>query len=141
MQLKWKKLDPDATIPAYAHEGDSGFDFRSLENKLVWPGETYVFKIGLACEIPEGYEMQIRPRSGLSAKTPLIVKFGTVDSGYRGEIGVIMANLNSRDAYPINSGDRIAQGVIAPVSRVEHVEVGELGETVRDAGGFGSTGR
>lgn len=136
----WKKLNPKAHIPEYAHKGDSGFDLCSIEEKIVWPKETYVFKIGLACQLPEGHELQIRPRSGMSAKTAMIVKLGTVDSGYRGEIGVIMANLGE-DAFRIHPGDKIAQGVIAPVTYVVHQEVTHLAESERNTNGFGSTGR
>jgi len=138
--LEWKLLSLEATIPQYAHEGDSGFDFKSLEDMVLAPGMTYVFKIGLACAVPPGHEIQIRPRSGMSAKTPLVVKFGTVDSGYRGELGVIVMNCG-RDAYMVMKGDRIAQGVICPVVRCEMLETDELPESQRAGNGFGSTGR
>lgn len=139
MLLKWKRLHPGAKLPQYAHEGDAGFDFRSPEIVCIWAGETVVIKTGLACEIPPGFEMQIRGRSGLNAKTALICKTGTIDSGYRGEIGVIMMNCGE---YMIRllCGERIAQGVVAPVVRCEMEEVEALSETPRSAGGFGSTG-
>lgn len=140
MKLKWLRLNDRAVIPFYAHDGDAGFDLRTQERKRLWPGETYVFKTGLACEIPEGYEMQIRGRSGISAKTPLIVKTGTVDSGYRGEIGIIVINAGS-EAFLVDEGERIAQGVVSPVARVDHEEVDELSLSSRGTGGLGSTGR
>ena len=139
MLLKWKRLHRDAQIPQYAHEGDAGFDLRSVDSHCIWPSETVVVKTGLACEIPAGFEMQIRGRSGISAKTSLVCKIGTVDSGYRGEIGVILMNCGE-DMIRLSAGERVAQGIVAPVVRCEMEEVNELSETARSDGGFGSTG-
>ena len=91
--IKVKKLHKDAIIPKRAHASDSGFDIYALEDKLIEPGETALIKTGLAFELPPGYEMQIRPRSGITLKTKLRVQLGTVDSNYRGEVGVIVDNI------------------------------------------------
>jgi dUTP pyrophosphatase len=96
IKVKVKKLHPDAVIPHYAHEGDAGFDLVAVEDVVITPGETKAIPLGLAFEIPEGYEMQIRPRSGLSLKTKLRQSncVGTIDSGYRGEVKVMFDNIN-----------------------------------------------
>jgi dUTP pyrophosphatase len=137
-----KKLHPDAIIPSYAKPGDAGFDLFAVEDLVVMPGQTAIIKTGLAVAIPEGFEMQIRMRSGASLKTPLIVANapGTVDSGYRGEVGIIVRNTHSTLPYTVHKGGRIAQGVIAPVVTAEFTEVDELPDSERGAGGFGSTG-
>ncbi|MEC5268258.1 dUTP diphosphatase [Heyndrickxia coagulans] len=154
MIIKIKRLHPDAVIPKYAHAGDSGFDLVAVEDVIVMPGETALVKTGLAFEIPAGYELQVRPRSGITLKTKLRVQLGTVDAGYRGEVGVIVDNISGKEvetimeigkAYPlgtytIRKGDRIAQGVIAPVTKMEFEEVDELSDTERSDKGFGSTG-
>lgn len=164
MNVKVKKMHPDAAIPQYAKPGDSGFDLAALEDVIVSPGETVKVKTGLAFEITEGFELQIRPRSGISTKTTLRVVSGTVDSGYRGEVSVTVDNIKSRNhyrpfslelidgsaietdqpymyrTYLIRKGDRIAQGVIAPVVQVEFIESDELSNTERGTCGFGSTG-
>ncbi|MGO0707834.1 dUTP diphosphatase [Bacillus velezensis] len=93
MNVNIKRLSPDAQIPAYAHATDAGFDLVAAEDVIIEPGETACVPTGLAFEIPEGFEMQIRPRSGITLKTPLRVQLGTVDSGYRGEVGVIVDNI------------------------------------------------
>ncbi|WHM14874.1 dUTP diphosphatase [Bacillus velezensis] len=93
MNVNIKRLSPDAQIPAYAHATDAGFDLVASEDVIIEPGETACVSTGLAFEIPEGYEMQIRPRSGITLKTPLRVQLGTVDAGYRGEVGVIVDNI------------------------------------------------
>ncbi len=138
--IKWKKIHQDAVIPSYVHEGDAGFDFTSIEDVVLTPYERKIVKTGLKVEIPIGYEMQIRPRSGISLKTPVLIANapGTIDSGYRGELGIIVLN-NSSGEYKIKKGERIAQGVIKEVIPVIHIEVDELSETVRGEGGFGST--
>lgn len=145
MKVKIKKLHPDAVIPKYAKDGDSGFDFVALEETEIYPGETKLVKTGIAVEIPVGFELQVRPRSGTSLKTPLRVANapGTVDSGYRGECCVIMTHIGAYDVNPfiIKKGDRIAQGVICPVIRAEFELVEELSDSERGSGGFGSTGK
>ena len=166
--IKVKKLHKDAIIPKRAHASDAGFDIYALEDKLIEPGETALVKTGLAFELPEGYEMQIRPRSGITLKTKLRVQLGTIDAGYRSEVGVIVDNIRQHDeahkpmehgyyrvdgghsldhrvyaevgSYIIRKGDRIAQAIIQRLPDVELVEVESLEESERGEGGFGSTG-
>ncbi|OJT54180.1 dUTP diphosphatase [Bacillus licheniformis] len=166
MNVNIKRLSPDAQIPQYAHASDACFDLVSAEEVVIEPGETALVKTGLAFEIPEGYEMQIRPRSGITLKTELRVQLGTVDAGYRGEVGVIVDNIAPLNmevpfdygplmvtgeiyrmngdlpqfSYIIRKGDRIAQAVIKPVEQAAFTEVAELGDSDRGAGGFGSSG-
>jgi dUTP pyrophosphatase len=169
LRVKIKRLHPDAVIPKYAHEGDAGFDLVAVEDRIIEPGETKLIRTGLSFAIPPGYEMQIRPRSGITLKTKLRVQLGTIDSGYRGEIGVIVDNIRSLPldednevyltseletidgdyvkrgiyadgTYIIRKGDRIAQGVIKPVEQAHFQVVDELDETGRGTGGFGSSG-
>ncbi|KXY76061.1 deoxyuridine 5'-triphosphate nucleotidohydrolase [Bacillus cereus] len=144
LRVKIKRLK-DVELPKYAKPGDSGFDLVAAEDTIIWPGETKVVPTGLAFEIPPGYELQVRPRSGITRNTKLRVVLGTVDSGYRGEVGVLVDNterptsLNMK-AHIIERGTRIAQGVIAPVQTAHFVEVDELSDSERGKGGFGSTG-
>jgi len=142
MKLKIKKLTPDAIIPAYQTELAAGFDLHSVEDYVLKKGERKLIKTGLAFEIEEGYEVQIRPRSGLAFKHGITVLNtpGTIDADYRGEIMVLLINLGEDD-FEIKKGERIAQAVIAPVIQAEFVEVDELSETKRGKGGFGSTGK
>lgn len=98
MNVNIKRLHEDAVIPKYAHDGDSGFDLVAIEDVIIEPGETALVKTGLAFELPDGYEIQIRPRSGITLKTKLRVQLGTVDSHYRGEVGVIVDNLAQNTA-------------------------------------------
>lgn len=141
MQVKIKKLHPDAKIPAYQSKGAAGFDFCSIEKKLIKAGEWELVKTGLAFEISEGYELQVRPRSGLALKNGISVlnSPGTVDSDYRGEICVILIN-HSKVDFNIEVGDRIAQGVIAKVEQVGFELVESLSDTQRGESGFGSSG-
>lgn len=146
MKLRTKiKRVRDVELPQYAKPGDSGFDLVAAEDTIIWPGETKVVPTGLAFEIPPGYELQVRPRSGMTRNTKSRVVLGTVDSGYRGEVGVLVDNterpisLNMK-AHVIEKGTRIAQGVIAPVQTAHFVEVDELSDSERGVGGFGSTG-
>ncbi|PDY70808.1 dUTP diphosphatase [Bacillus cereus] len=144
LRVKIKRVK-DVEMPKYAKPGDSGFDLVAAEDTIIWPGETKVVPTGLAFEIPPGYELQVRPRSGMTRNTKLRVVLGTVDSGYRGEVGVLVDNnerpisLNMK-AHVIEKGTRIAQGVIAPVVTAHFVEVDELSDSERGKGGFGSTG-
>ena len=142
LELKIKKIHSDAVIPSYVHEGDAGFDLVSVEDYVLRPGERRAIGTGLQVEIPEGYEMQIRPRSGLAFKQGVTVlnSPGTIDVGYRGEIKVILVN-HSDGNYEVKKGERIAQGVINELPKVTIVEVSELSETARGEGGFGSTGK
>lgn len=141
MTIRIKKLHPDAELPAYAHGPleDAGLDLRSVERVTLQPGIARAVATGIAIELPSGYEAQVRPRSGMALKHSLTVNFGTIDPGYRGEIRVVMFNLGQAD-YTIEKGDRIAQLVIARYEAVEWVE-GELSDSARGAGGFGSSGR
>jgi dUTP pyrophosphatase len=141
MKIRIKKLHPDAILPAYAHGAleDAGLDLRAVERAVLSPGAAQGVPTGLAIELPPGYEAQIRPRSGLGLKHTITVNFGTVDPGYRGEIRVVMFNLGSA-AYTIEKGDRIAQLIVSRYEAIEWEE-GELGESARGAGGFGSSGR
>lgn len=166
--IKIKRLHPDAVLPKKAHEGDAGFDLVAVEDVIIEPGETALVPTGIAVEMPDGFELQVRPRSGITLKTNLRVQLGTVDSNYRGEIGVIVDNSFDRDeedrhdyyvevisvtgdltrvggrlpfgTYLVRKGDRIAQAVIQRLPSVELVEVEELGESSRGEGGFGSSG-
>jgi len=142
MTLKFKRIHPDAQIPAYAHPDDAGMDLRSVEELVVKPGARALVHTGLVMMLPDGYEAQVRPRSGLALKRGVTVLNtpGTIDAGYRGEVGVILANFGETD-FAVAKGDKIAQMVIAPVTRPEQVlEVDEIDATGRGAGGFGSTG-
>ncbi len=145
LRVKIKRLNESVELPKYAKPGDAGFDLVTAEDTIIWPGETKIVPTGLAFEISPGYELQVRPRSGMTRNTKLRVVLGTVDSGYRGEIGVLVDN-NERPlganikAYVIERGTRIAQGVIAPVETAHFVEMDELAESQRGVNGFGSTG-
>lgn len=163
--LRIKRLTADATLPQKLRATDSGYDLFAAEDCVIEPGETAVIKTGIAVQPPPGYEVQIRPRSGISAKTKLRVVLGTVDENYRGEVGVIVdnmasssllfnepirsitgeSNVNTLDdhdanAYLIRKGDKIAQMVLVPYASPTVVEVDTLDETDRGDNGFGSSG-
>jgi dUTP pyrophosphatase len=142
IKIKFKKIHPDAKIPNYARHGDAAMDISSLEDYEIPPNESILVKTGFAMEIPLGYEAQIRPRSGLALKNKITVLNtpGTIDSGYRNEVGVILIN-HSKDFFKINKGDRIAQIVISKHETPEIEEVQELSDSQRGLGGFGSTGK
>ncbi|ATH07722.1 deoxyuridine 5'-triphosphate nucleotidohydrolase [Halobacteriovorax marinus] len=149
IELKVKKLehfDSELPLPSYETAGAAGADLRaSMPNKetLVIPaGKRVLVPTGLSYEIPEGYEVQVRPRSGMSLKTNLLIvnSPGTIDCDYRGEIKIIIGNFGDDEAH-IEHGDRIAQMVIAPVTQATIVETTSLSETERGQGGFGSTGK
>ncbi|MGD1091137.1 MAG: dUTP diphosphatase [Bryobacteraceae bacterium] len=141
MKIRIKKLHPDAILPNYAHGAaeDAGQDLRALERIVLRPGTAEAVPTGIAIELPPGYEAQVRPRSGLGLKHSITVNFGTIDPGYRGEIRVIMFNLGLAE-YAIEKGDRIAQLIVSRYEAVEWDE-SELGDSVRGADGFGSSGR
>lgn len=128
-------------LPAYATPGAAGMDIVAAENVILRPGMRHAVATGFAVAIPPGYEIQVRPRSGLALKHGITVPNtpGTIDSDYRGELKVILIN-HSDDNFPIQRGDRVAQLVLAPVTQAEWEEVEELGATARGEGGFGSTG-
>lgn len=146
LTIKIKRLSDkfnDIPLPSYSTDGSSGMDLRAaVENAVVIkPFETVLIPTNLSVEIPEGYEGQVRPRSGLAAKNfvTILNTPGTIDSDYRGEIKVILTNFGKED-FVVHRGDRIAQLVIAKVEKVEIVEVNELNSTKRNDGGFGHTG-
>lgn len=139
MRIRIKKLHPDAVLPHYAHgpKEDAGMDLRSVERVVLPPGVAQGVPTGIAIELPEYYEAQVRPRSGMALKHSITVNFGTIDPGYRGEIRVVMFNLGHED-YVIEKGHRIAQLVVARYEPIEW-EQGELGDSQRGGGGFGSS--
>lgn len=143
MKIRVNLLHPAAKLPAYAHgpAEDAGLDICAIEDALLEPNVPAAVPTGLALEIPPGYEAQIRPRSGLALKHAITLPNApaTIDPGYRGELKVILLNLG-KTAYQVHSGDRIAQMVIARYESIEWEE-GELGESARGQGGFGSSGR
>lgn len=131
-------------LPRKAHPSDAGFDLRAAIDTpvVIYPGECKVVPVGFACALPEGYEMQIRPRSGLALKNYISVLNtpGTIDCNYRGQVGVILYNFGKYD-YTVQPYDKIAQGVICKLPTVTIVQVSELDSTDRGEGGFGSTGK
>ncbi|HHU14499.1 MAG: dUTP diphosphatase [Kiritimatiellae bacterium] len=141
MTVLFKRVHADAVLPAYAHPGDAGLDLCACEAATLLPGERRLVRTGLVMELPSGTEAQLRPRSGLALKhgITLLNTPGTIDEGYRGELGVILVNLG-QEPFEVVPGMRIAQMVIAPVLRVAVEESETLGETCRGEGGFGSTG-
>ncbi len=141
MKLKIKLLDQKASMPRFAHPGDAGLDLFSIERKEINPGESGLIRTGIAVELPENTEAQVRPRSGLALnhQVTLLNSPGTIDYGYRGEIKVIMIN-HGKATFIVEEGMKIAQMVIKPVLSVDVVRVDELSETGRGEGGFGSTG-
>lgn len=141
MILKFKKLVPKAVLPLYITPEAAGMDIRSIANVNIDPGRWVKVPTGLAVEIPRGYELQVRSRSGLALKFGITVLNapGTIDSDYRGEISVVLFN-NSKDTYSVYDGDRIAQLVLARADQAQIQEVEELGSTNRGNAGFGSTG-
>jgi dUTP pyrophosphatase len=143
MQIRIQRIHPAAVLPSYAHgpEEDAGMDLRAVEEITLEPGLPCLVPTGLTIELPPGYEAQVRPRSGLALKHAITSPNapGTIDPGYRGEIGVILLNLG-REPYTVHAGDRIAQMIVARYEAVEWVE-GDLADSQRGGGGFGSSGR
>ncbi len=141
MRIHIAKIHADAILPHYVHQGDSGMDLYSIEDIAIAPGETVLVHTGLKIAVPEKYEAQVRPKSGLALKHSVTVLNtpGTVDSGYRGELCVILIN-HGREVFHIQKHTKIAQLVICPVVHAEVVEITDLDETARGEGGFGSTG-
>ena len=147
MKLGFKKVHPDAKLPTYAHDGDAGMDVYAVEDVRLQDCKPTIVSTGLIAEIPTGYELQVRPRSGLATKGVTVWNGpGTVDASYRGIIGVVLCYISqNKDEtivkyFDVKKGDRIAQLVLAPVTKAEIVEVKEVSETDRGTGGFGSTG-
>ena len=139
-----KKLNPKAELPKYKTEGSSGMDLMALIEKpiKIKPQSSVLISTGLSIAIPEDTEVQIRPRSGLAAKSSISVLNtpGTIDSDYRGEIKIILFN-HGKEEFTVNNMDRIAQMILMPVLKAEFEEVEELPKSVRGSGGFGSTGK
>jgi dUTP pyrophosphatase len=145
MQVELKRVGgrgEPLELPAYATEGAAGMDLRADVELVLPAGDRALVPTGIAIAVPPGFEAQVRPRSGLALKHGItcLNSPGTIDSDYRGEVGVILANLG-REPFRIARGDRIAQLLVAPVSRAVLIEVGELPPTVRGAGGFGHSGQ
>jgi dUTP pyrophosphatase len=141
MNLKIKKLDKDLPTPCYANEGDAGFDLYSTKDFILKPGEKKLVGTGISIAIPPGHTGLIWDRSGLAAKHELHVLAGVIDTGYRGEVGVVLKNLSAKD-FEVTKGMRIAQMIIQPFVSVVFNEVDSLDEdTDRKAGGFGSSGK
>ena len=144
MTLKFKRLENGIglELPTYQTAGSAGMDVRAASDLTLQVGETQLVPTGFSLEIPPEYEVQLRPRSGLALKfgITLLNSPATIDSDYRGEVGVILTNLG-REPFEIQRGDRIAQMVVARVEHAEIVEVEELADSARGAGGFGHTGR
>lgn len=138
--LKVKKLSDDAILPTYAKDGDACLDVYAVSDYNLPVKQTTIVKLGIAVDLPTNYELQVRARSGLSSKGLVISNgIGTVDSGYRGEIGIILYNSTSK-VFKITKGDRVGQITVRKVPRVDIKEVSEISETDRGTGGFGSTG-
>jgi dUTP pyrophosphatase len=137
-----RRLDPGVPLPAYAHPGDAGADLVTTIDAELAPGERTVLPTGLAMALPDGYAAFVHPRSGLAATcgVTLVNAPGTVDAGYRGEVKVIVVNLDPRNPVRLRRGDRVAQLVIQRVERAGFREVESLPSSARAAGGFGSTG-
>ena len=144
VKLLIKKLQKNIILPEYKTDGSSGMDLMANVEQTVkiLPGEKKIISTGIMVAIPEQYEIQIRPRSGLAAKNGISVLNtpGTIDSDYRGEIKVILINLG-KDIFEINKNDRIAQMIVCPIIKVELKEVESLPKTIRGEGGFGSTNK
>ena len=143
IKIQIKKLSNEVLTPKYETSGSSGMDVAAYTEQaiIINPGEKALIPTGFSLCVPQGYEVQIRPRSGLAAKKGVTVLNtpGTIDSDYRGEIKVILINLG-KEVFSVKSGERIAQMVVCPIKQVIVEEVDELSETNRGAGGFGSTG-
>lgn len=137
-----QRLDPDLPLPAYAHPGDAGADLLTTVDVTLGPGERAMVPTGIAIALPEGFAAFVHPRSGLAARHGLSIVNtpGTIDAGYRGEIKVMLVNHDPREPIELRRGDRIAQLVVQRVERAGFREVAELPDSVRGAGGYGSTG-
>ncbi|HEY8771368.1 MAG TPA: dUTP diphosphatase [Thermoleophilaceae bacterium] len=143
MKLTFARLGEGALGPAQAHEGDAGYDLHAAEALTLRPGERAAVGTGIAVAIPDGHAGLVVPRSGLALRHGIGVVNapGTIDSGYRGELKVLLLNTDPAEPFEVRPGDRIAQLLVVAVATPELVESDALGETVRGAGGFGSTGR
>ena len=136
------RLDPDLPLPAYAHPGDAGADLVTAVDVTLQPGERALVPTGIAMAVPDGYVALVHPRSGLAARHGLSIVNtpGTIDAGYRGEVKVLLVNLDPSEPIELRRGDRVAQLVIQRVEQAAFTEVEVLPESVRGGGGYGSTG-
>jgi dUTP pyrophosphatase len=143
MELRFQRLSDAAVAPSRAHGGDAGLDLYAAEPAHIGPGERWGVGTGLAVEIPEGHAGFVLPRSGLAREhgIALVNSPGVIDSGYRGELRVLLLNTDPADVFRVAVGDRIAQLVVAPIALAEPVEVDALASSARGDGGFGSSGR
>lgn len=143
LEVEIFQIDKDLPLPSYAYQGDAGCDLLSRVDLTLKPGERAMVPTGIAIAVPEGYAGFVQPRSGLASKKGVTVLNtpGLIDSHYRGEVCVILINLDLKESFEIKRGDRIAQLVIQKVENVVFKAVDELRETARGAGGFGSSGR
>jgi dUTP pyrophosphatase len=137
------KLKDEATLPTRAHDGDAGLDLYACEAAHIGPGERWGIGTGIAVEVPDGHAGLVLPRSGLAREhgISLVNAPGLIDSGYRGEVSVLLLNTDPAETFRVEPGDRIAQLVIAPIAIAEPVESASLAESARGEGGFGSSGR
>jgi dUTP pyrophosphatase len=142
-ELPVRRLDPGLPLPAYAHPSDAGADLCAAEDVVLPPGGRATVGTGIAIAVPDGYAAFVHPRSGLASRhgITLVNAPGTVDAGYRGEVRVVLLNTDPAEPFTVRRGDRIAQLVVQPVTRVRFLDTGELPATPRGEGGFGSTGR
>jgi dUTP pyrophosphatase len=143
MELPVRRLRDDASIPVRAHTGDAGLDLHAAEEATIGPGERASVSTGIAVEVPPGHAGLVLPRSGLAARhgIALVNAPGLIDSGYRGEVRVLLLNTDPREPFSIEPGDRIAQLLIIPFLEAVAVETRELATSARGSGGFGSSGR
>jgi len=143
VELPVAKLNDDATVPSRAHPGDAGLDLYACEAAHLGPGERWSIGTGISVQIPDGHAGLVLPRSGLAREhgIALVNAPGLIDSGYRGEVRVLLLNTDPAETFRIAPGDRIAQLVVAPIALPDPIEVDALTETARGDGGFGSSGR
>jgi dUTP pyrophosphatase len=143
VELPVAKLKDEALLPTRAHEGDAGLDLYACEAAHIGPGERWGVGTGIAVEIPAGHAGLVLPRSGLAREhgIALVNAPGLIDSGYRGEIRVLLLNTDPAETFRVGPGDRVAQLVVTPITATEPVESAGLSESTRGAGGFGSSGR
>jgi dUTP pyrophosphatase len=143
VELRFQIVAPGGRLPTRAHEGDAGVDLHAAEAAVIGPGERATVGTGVSVEIPPGHAGLVLPRSGLAARhgIALVNAPGLIDSGYRGEIRVLLLNTDRSEPFEVSLGDRIAQLLVTPFAEVEPVEATELAASARGDGGFGSTGR
>jgi dUTP pyrophosphatase len=143
VKLPIARLKDEAVLPSRAHDGDAGLDLYACEAAHIGPGERWSVGTGVAVEIPDGHAGLVLPRSGLAKRhgIGLVNAPGLIDSGYRGELRVLLLNTDPADIFRVEPGDRIAQLVIVPIALAEPVEASELADSARGDGGFGSSGR